>query len=66
MSGTRTGGIKAAQTILQRNPNHYKRAGSKGGRVKTPKGFACMSPERLAEVSAMGGKNSSRIRRPRY
>lgn len=62
MPGTKSGGLKAKATNLAKNPNFYKDIGSKGGKAPTatPKGFAAMTPERLKEVSAKGGKISRR------
>lgn len=61
MSGTKAGGIKARDKNLKNNPNHYKEIGKlsnagweKNGRK--PRGFATMSPERLKEISAKGGR----------
>lgn len=57
MPGTREGGIKARQTALERFGEEYIINNSrKGGRVKTPKGFAKMDKRRLYEVSAKGGR----------
>lgn len=40
----------------------HKAASSKGGRVKTRKGLAAMSPEKRREVQSKGGKTSGNKR----
>jgi hypothetical protein len=37
MAGTREGGLKAAQTIRNKNPNFYCENGRIGGKAKNPK-----------------------------
>lgn len=37
----------------------HKAASAKGGRVKTIKGLAAMSPEKRREVQSKGGKSSA-------
>lgn len=44
-------------------PIMRERAGSKGGSVRTRKGLATLSPERLKEITSMGGKASADKRR---
>lgn len=61
MPGTRAGGLKAKQKLLNKDPNFYATMGAKGGSRKgLKKGFAVMDKERLTEVSAKGGTNSRR------
>jgi len=63
MSGTKQGGLLAAETNRTLYGSaFYKEIGSRGGKApKTkPGGFATMSPERLREVSAKGGSRSTR------
>jgi len=53
---------KAVKTILERDPDFYKKNGQKGGKAKVPKGFAIMkekNPERLKEISQKGAKESN-------
>lgn len=40
MSGTVSGGKLAAQKVLSRDPDFYKKIGSKGGKNSTTGGFA--------------------------
>ena len=55
MPGTKTGGLKAAQKNVERDPNYYAKIGSKGGKAKVPKGFAVNRD--LARVAgAKGGR----------
>lgn len=65
MAGNTIGGIKARDKNLAKNPNFYKEIGSRGGSVTFAshgviKGFATMSPEKLKEVSAKGGKGKKK------
>lgn len=62
MSGTRAGGLKAAQKNLARNPNHYKEIGKKGGQNGHTGGFAA-NPQ-LAKVAGAKGGKSHRGRGP--
>lgn len=42
----------------------HKAASRKGGRIKTDKGLAAMSPEKRREVQSLGGKtNANRSRK---
>ena len=61
MSGTRSGGQRAAKTnILRHGKDFYKRIGSKGGKVcGICKGFA-VSHEYAAECGRKGGRISRR------
>lgn len=61
MSGNPAGGLKAAKTTrLKYGNDFYDTVAAKGGKAKVSKGFAKMEPARLREVSAKGGRNSSR------
>lgn len=62
MAGNWLGGLKAKQTILERDPDFYRKIGAKGGKTPTtrPKGFAA-NPE-LARVSGIKGGTVSRRR----
>lgn len=55
MSGSKIGGMKAAQTIKERDPDFYKRIGSVGGKNGHTGGFYAMTPERRAECGRKGG-----------
>jgi len=61
MSGNRSGGLKAKQTLLKKDPDFYKNIGAKGGKTPTtkPKGFAA-NPELARASGAKGGKVSRR------
>ena len=59
MSGTHKGGIKARDTILAKNPNHYKEAGAIGGSRSTTGGFAA-NPKLARVAASKGGKRSRR------
>lgn len=53
---------KAVKTLLEKDPDHFKKAGRAGGSKKVPKGFAIMkekNPERLKEISQKGAKESN-------
>ena len=56
MTGNHAQGIKARDKNLAKNPNFYRDIGrmahNRGG------GFALMSYEKLAEISAKGGRKS--------
>lgn len=56
MAGTREGGLKAKQKLLAKDPLHYKKITSKGGKAKVPKGFA-MNPELASEAAKTAHKN---------
>ena len=45
------------------NPIIHKFASSKGGKVRTKKGLATLSPERRREIAVLGGKASANKRR---
>lgn len=68
MSGNKTGGLKARDTILARDPDYYRRIGKLGGSATSdrPRGFAYLAgvdPAKLSEVSAKGGSKSRRRKR---
>jgi hypothetical protein len=46
MAGTIEGGKKSAAKIMAREPDYFKRIGSKGGKKTGPKGFALMDTEK--------------------
>ena len=57
MAQTVEGAAKAVAKILERDPEHFKRIGKRGGSVKKPgKGFGSLTMEQLKEVSAKGGR----------
>lgn len=61
MGGTKEGGQQAAKKMLARDPDWYKKIGSRGGKVEREgRGFAGMSKEKLAEIGKKGGTISSR------
>ena len=45
------------------NPIIHKFASSKGGKVRTKKGLATLSPERRREIASLGGTTSANRRR---
>jgi general stress protein YciG len=60
MSGTKDGGIKAAETNKKRyGSNFYKKIGSEGGKKGTTGGFAA-NPELARVAGRKGGKKSKR------
>lgn len=60
MSGTRTGGIKAAQTNKERyGADFYKKIGHAGGIKGTTGGFAA-NRELAREAGRKGGRKSKR------
>lgn len=65
MSGTKTGGLLAAETNkLRHGQDFYQRIAKIGGQTPTsrPKGFAAMSPEKRKESGAKGGRVSKRTK----
>lgn len=63
MVGTKSGGIKAKQTILQKHgEDFFKRIGKKGGSVSCEKGFA-LNHELARIAGKKGGKVSKRNRK---
>jgi general stress protein YciG len=59
MSGTKAGGLKAAQKNLEKDPNFYAKIGSKGGKNGHTGGFAA-NPELARIAGAKGGSRSKR------
>lgn len=59
MTGTRKGGLKAAAKNLERDPDFYKKIGSKGGKNGHTGGFAA-NPELARLAGSKGGKRSRR------
>ena len=61
MAGNKIGGAKSRDKNLARDPDFYKKIGSKGGSAITDKkkGFAA-DPERARIVGARGGRISKR------
>lgn len=59
MTGTRTGGLKAAAKNLERDPDFYKKIGRKGGTQGHTGGFAA-NPELARIAGSKGGKKSRR------
>lgn len=60
MSGTRAGGLKAAQTNKAKlGDDFYARIGAKGGKACVTKGFGS-NIELARKVGAIGGRNSRR------
>lgn len=58
MTGTKKGGLKGAQKILERDPDFFKRIGAMGGKNSTTGGFAA-NPE-LARIAGIKGGRISR------
>lgn len=58
MSGTSKGGIKTRNTILKRNPNHFREIGRIGGSRKVSKGFGKMSKKQRIEAGRKGGSRN--------
>lgn len=58
MSGTVTGGKRAAQKNLERNPNFYRDIGHIGGKAQVPKGFAIN--DKAMTAGAKGGYRSKK------
>ena len=64
MSGSRSGGLKAAETNKQRyGRDWYKKIGKIGGKACVPKGFAVNS-ELAKRAGSKGGKISRRSKKP--
>ncbi len=60
MSGTKSGGVKAAKTNKKRyGSDFYKKIGTKGGKKGTTGGFAA-NPELARIAGRKGGKISKR------
>ena len=61
MSGTRYGGLKAAETNKQKyGREFYQNIGRKGGKACVPKGFALMDIEKIKNAGRKGGTISKR------
>lgn len=68
MAGNKTGGLKAAQKNLAKDPNFYARIGAKGGQKGKTGGFASgvvgkdglTGSERARIAGAAGGRVSRR------
>lgn len=63
MTGTRSGGLKAAETNrILHGEDFYARIGAKGGSVLTdkPRGFASMSIRKVKKAGRKGGLKSRR------
>lgn len=60
MPGTKAGGLKAAQKNKERDPDFYKKIGSRGGSAekKAPAGFA--ADRELASIAGRKGGTISR------
>lgn len=59
MAGNRTGGIKARDKNIARDPDFYRKIGHKGGINGHTGGFAA-NPELAKIAGAKGGKKSKR------
>lgn len=59
MSGTRAGGMKAAQKNLAKDPDFYKKIGAKGGKASKHGGFAA-DPVLARQAGQKGGRISRR------
>ena len=61
MSGSRLGGLKAAETNKQKyGREFYQNIGRKGGKACVPKGFARMDIEKIKNAGRKGGTISKR------
>lgn len=67
MSGSRLGGLKAAETNKQKyGREFYQNIGRKGGKACVPKGFALMDIEKIKNAGRKGGKLSKRGKAKKY
>lgn len=67
MSGSRLGGLKAAETNKQKyGREFYQNIGRKGGKACVPKGFALMDIEKIKNAGRRGGKISKRGKAKKY
>lgn len=72
MTGTTTGGLKAAKKNKKKDPDFYRKIGSKASHPGTG-GFACQmvgadgltGSERASKVGAIGGAKSRRSKHKR-
>ena len=62
MSGTKAGGLKAAQKNLARDPDFYAKIGRKGGKNGRTGGFAA-NPALARIAGAKGGRISRRTKK---
>ena len=62
MPGTRSGGLKARNKNLEKDPDFYKELGRLGGLVKAPKGFA-KDRELAKNAGKIGGRISKRTKK---
>lgn len=65
MAGTKAGGIKTRETILARDPDHYRKVGALGGKKTYESGKLALvsfasDPERARRAGAKGGYISRR------
>lgn len=59
MSGTKAGGNKTAQKLIEKyGKDYFKNMGRKGGKVCVPKGFA-MNKELAREAGRKGGSHAT-------
>lgn len=54
MAGNHTGGLRARDANLARDPDYYKKIGAIGGRARVSKGFGA-NPELAREAGRKGG-----------
>ena len=67
MSGSRLGGLKAAETNKQKyGREFYQNIGRKGGKACVPKGFARMDIEKIKNAGRKGGTISKRGKAKKY
>ena len=67
MSGSRSGGLKAAETNKQKyGSDWYKKIGKLGGKACVPKGFARMDVEKIKNAGRKGGTISKRGKAKQY
>lgn len=67
MGGTRSGGVKAAQTNKKYyGDDFYRRIGKTGGKNGHTGGFYAMTPEKRAEAGRKGGTISRKPKKPIY
>lgn len=67
MSGSRAGGLKAAETNKQKyGREFYANIGRKGGKACVPKGFARMGIEKIKNAGRKGGTISKRGKAKQY
>lgn len=60
MAGTKAGGQKCKQRLLERyGEDYFSKMGKKGGKAMVPKGFA-LNPELASRAGKLGGSISRR------